>query len=123
VIDGGTPLADAVAFGQWKAARRLLERGATPNLWQAAALGQTRRVKELVAASTRPTSEEITNAFWCACHGGQRETAEYLLDQGADINWIGHDSLTPIDAAARSEAHDLVEWLQTRSAKPAAQLR
>jgi hypothetical protein len=29
VIDGGTPLADAVAFGQWNAARRLLERGAT----------------------------------------------------------------------------------------------
>ena len=42
VIDDGTPLADAVAFGQWKAARRLLERGATPNLWQAAALGEIR---------------------------------------------------------------------------------
>jgi ankyrin repeat protein len=28
VIGDGTPIADAVAFGQWKAARRLLERGA-----------------------------------------------------------------------------------------------
>jgi hypothetical protein len=37
VIGGGTPMADAVAFGQWKAARRLLERGARTNLWQAAA--------------------------------------------------------------------------------------
>ena len=27
-IGGGTPLADAVAFGQWRAARRLIERGA-----------------------------------------------------------------------------------------------
>jgi ankyrin repeat protein len=27
VIGGGTPLSDAVAFGQWNAARRLLERG------------------------------------------------------------------------------------------------
>lgn len=27
VIGGGTPLADAVAFGQWQAARRLVERG------------------------------------------------------------------------------------------------
>ena len=42
VIGGGTPIADAVAFGQWKAARRLLERGARTNLWQAAALGLAR---------------------------------------------------------------------------------
>ena len=42
VIGGGTPMADAVAFGQWKAARRLLERGARTNLWQAAALGLAR---------------------------------------------------------------------------------
>ena len=122
VIDGGTALADAVACGQWRAARRLLECGATANLWQAAALGEIRRVQELVDASVRPAPEAITNAFWCACHCGQRETAEYLLDQGADINRIGHDDLTPIDAAARSEANDLVEWLQARGAKPAAKL-
>jgi ankyrin repeat protein len=123
VIDGGTALADAVAFGQWRAARRLLERGAIPNLWQAAALGQVTRVQQLVEAPARPASEEIDNAFWCACHGGQHDTAEYLLDHGADINWIGHDDLTPIDAATRSEAHDVVEWLRVRGAKPAAELR
>jgi len=33
VIAGGTPMADATAFGQWNAARRLLERGAKTNLW------------------------------------------------------------------------------------------
>jgi ankyrin repeat protein len=123
VIDGGTPLADAVAFGQWNAARRLLERGAIPNLWQAAALGELRRVEELVATPPGPTAEEVTNAFWCACHGGQRETAEYLLDQGADINWLGHDNLTPIEAAARSDAHHLVGWLQARGARSAAEPR
>ena len=123
VIDGGTPLADAVAFGQWNAARRLLERGATPNLWQAAALGQIRRLEQLVAAAVGPTAEEITNAFWCACHGGQRQTAEYLLDQGADLNWIGHDNLTPIEAAARSDAHDVVVWLQARGARSGAEPR
>jgi uncharacterized protein len=36
VIGGGTTLAEAVAFGQWRAARRLVERGARANLWQAA---------------------------------------------------------------------------------------
>jgi uncharacterized protein len=123
VIDGGTALADAVAFGQWNAARRLLERGARANLWQAAAMGLMPSVVELATATPPPTPEEITNAFWCACHGGQRQTAEYLFDHGADINWIGHDDLTPIDAAARSGADQLVDWLRTRGGTPAAQLR
>jgi ketosteroid isomerase-like protein len=45
VIGGGTPIADAVAFGRWRAARRLLERGARTSLWQAAALGLVDRVE------------------------------------------------------------------------------
>jgi uncharacterized protein len=120
VIDGGTALANAVAFGQWNAARRLVERGASANLWQAAAMGL---MPQVLALATAPDTQEITNAFWCACHGGQRQTAEYLFDHGADINWIGHDDLTPIDAADRSAAHQLVDWLQTRGAMSAAQLR
>ena len=51
VIGGGTPIADAVAFGQWKAARRLLERGARTNLWQAAALGLLDRVRDELAGA------------------------------------------------------------------------
>jgi len=39
VIAGGTPLDDATAFAQWKAARRLVERGARVNLFAAASLG------------------------------------------------------------------------------------
>ena len=45
VIGNGTPLADAVAFGQWNAARRLIERGARATLWQAAALGLLDRLE------------------------------------------------------------------------------
>ena len=114
VIGGGTPLSDAVAFGQWNAARRLVERGAQANLWQAAALGLMPRVRELF--ESKPAPDEITKAFWCACHGGQRQTAEYLLGRGADLHWIGYDELTPIDAAKRSGAEDLVEWLRSRGA-------
>ncbi|HUE12614.1 MAG TPA: ankyrin repeat domain-containing protein [Planctomycetaceae bacterium] len=122
VIGGGTPLSDAVAFGQWQAARRLIERGAKANLWQAAALGLVDRVKEFFAGDAAPSPDDITNAFWCACHGGQRATAEYLLGRGADINWIGHDKLTPFDTARRSEAHELVAWLVDQGAKSAKEL-
>ena len=119
VIGGGTPMADAVAFGQWQAARRLLERGASTTLWQAAALGLMSRLEQLFASDPAPGPNDVTNAFWCACHGGQRATAEYLLARGANINWIGYDELTPVDAASRSGAAELVEWLRSQGAKSA----
>jgi uncharacterized protein len=123
VIAGGTPLNDAVAFGQWHVARRLVERGAQTKLWHEAALGLMPRVKERFAGEPKPDPDEVTNAFWCACHGGQREPAEYLLEHGADPNWIGYEQLTPLDAAGRSGATKLVEWLRSRGAKSTDQLR
>ena len=91
-------------------ARRLVERGAETRLWPAATLGLLDRVEaELVARP--PTREEVTEAFWGACHGGQRATAERLLAEGAEINWVGWDDLTPLDAASREGAADVVAWL------------
>ena len=115
VIGGGTPLADAVAFGQWLAARRLLERGARTNLWQAAALGLVDRVRDELAGRPAPAREDLDNALWCAAHGGQRETAELLLEHGADPAWVGHDRLTPAAAAERSGAHRLAAWLREQA--------
>jgi len=115
VIGGGGPIADAVAFGQWNAARRLLDRGATTNLWQAAALGLLDRVEAELARATT-TQEDLDNALWCAAHGGQRETAELLLGRGADPTWVGHDDLTAAQAAERSGARELAAWLSERTA-------
>ena len=119
VIGGGTAMSDAVAFGQWKAARRLVERGARTTLWQAAALGLMDRVDDYFKAVPPPTADEVTNAFWCACHGGQMPAAEYLLSRGADLNWVGYDKRSPLDAANRSGAAPLVQWLRDRGAKSA----
>jgi ankyrin repeat protein len=120
VIGSGTPLSDAAAFGQWKAARRLIERGARSSLWESAALGLMDRVEGYFAEAPAPTPEDITTAFWCACHGGQREAAEYLLDRGAELHWVGYDGLTPLDAARRSEAEAVASWLETRGARSAS---
>ena len=128
VIGGGPPLADATAFGQWKAARRLIERGARTTLWHAAALGLIGEIEAHLAAEPPPTAEEITQALWAACHGAQRDAAEYLLDRGADLNWVATwDRLTPLDAARRSEQDgldptELVAWLLSRGAKSASEL-
>jgi ankyrin repeat protein len=123
IFTGGTAMSDAVVFGQWKAARRLLERGAQTTLWQAAALGVLDRVKEYCEAEAPLSAEAITHAFWNACHGGQRQTAEYLLGVGAEINWLpGWERRTPLDAAIRSGADELAEWLRGRGAKSAEEL-
>jgi uncharacterized protein len=122
VIGGGTPLADAVAFGQWQAASRLVERGARTTLWQAAALGLMPRVEHYFSGEPPPSAAEVTNAFWCACHGGQRVAAEYLLDRGADLNWIGYERLSPLDAALRSGADSVLDWLRGVGARRAVEV-
>ncbi|MEK3889370.1 ankyrin repeat domain-containing protein [Bacillus sp. FSL K6-3431] len=124
VIGGGTPLADARAFRQWKAAHRLVQLGAKTTLHDAATLGLMDRVENYFASSTPPAQEDINCAFWNACHGGQQRCAEYLLHQDADINWIpGWEELTPLDAANRSETTELVQWLRLEGAKSAGDLK
>lgn len=119
VIGDGTPISDATAFGQWKAARRLIQRGAGTSFWEAATLGLMDRVQASFAGDAPPTADDVTAAFWGACHGGQRAIAELLLARGADINWLGWDDLTPLDAARRSEAEDVVAWLSSGGARSA----
>jgi ankyrin repeat protein len=119
VFTGGTAMSDAVVFAQWRAARRLIERGATTTIWQAAALGLLDRVRALSSTEPLPALRDLTNALWHACRGGQQPVAEYLLDRGADLNWVGHDGKTPCDAAQESGDDTLVEWLRTRGARPA----
>jgi hypothetical protein len=123
VIGNGPPLADARAFGQWEAAHRLVERGARTTLQDAATLGLMDRVEVYFAGDPRPPVDDVNRAFWGACHGGQQAAAEYLLDRGADLNWIPFwEKLTPLDTALRSEADELAEWLRSRGAKSAAEI-
>jgi uncharacterized protein len=123
IVAGGSPLRDATAFGQWSAARRLVERGAQTTSFDAAALGLIDRL-QADFAQTMPAQEELNAAFWAACHGGQRETAEYLLARGAELNFIPEwEELTPVDAAARSGATDVLRWLRAHRARSAVELR
>ncbi|WP_151476239.1 ankyrin repeat domain-containing protein [Streptomyces albicerus] len=122
VIGGGTPLADARAFGQWRAAYRLVELGARTTLPDAATLGLLDRVKDFVERPEPPDHDAVTRAFWGACHGGQLATADYLLAHGADLDWIGYDDKTPLDIARTADADGVVRWLRERGAKSRAEL-
>lgn len=123
VIGDGPPLADARAFKQWKAAHRLVQRGAQTTLADAATLGLMDRVEAYFTGASAPAPEMIDRAFWGACHGAQQDAAEYLFAHGADVNWIPPwEVMTPVDAAARSQAVGLVRWLREQGAKSAAEL-
>jgi ankyrin repeat protein len=122
-IAGGSPLDDAVGYGCWQVARLLVERGArVDRLWHAAALGMRSRVEELLAASP-PGKQQLTDAFWQACHGGQRRMAEYLLGLGAELNGTpSWGESSPLDAADGLDTGRgaLVEWLLSLGARKSA---
>jgi hypothetical protein len=37
------------------------------------------RLQPYFTGDSKPSADEVTNAFWNACHGGQLEAARYLL--------------------------------------------
>jgi uncharacterized protein len=115
----GTPLDNAIGYGCWHVARLLVERGARVDvLWHAAALGDLARVQQLT--TDQLPSEEISKAFWHACSGAQRRTAEYLLGHGADLNWVpDYADGTPLDAASGSGTRrsNVTDWLRELGAR------
>ena len=120
VLGGGPPLADARGFKQWRAAFRLVELGARTTLTDAATLGLTDRVEQLLADRPAPSQDDVNAAFWGACHGGRQAAAELLFDRGAELNWLpAWETLTPLDAALRERADELVTWLRAHGARSA----
>jgi uncharacterized protein len=55
-------------------------------------------------------------------HAGQLEAARYLLEHGADLNWVGWDDLTSLDVAVQAGHKELADWLRDQGAKPASDL-
>ena len=114
----GTPLDNAIGYGCWNVARLLVQKGArVDKLWHAAALGMMPRVEELLAACPAPSADDITEAFWQACHGGQRRTAERLLARGADLNATpdySDQTATQVAAEPGTQREGLITWLHDR---------
>jgi ankyrin repeat protein len=114
----GTPLDNAIGYGCWNVARLLVRNGArVDKLWHAAALGIMSRLEELLAAAPPPSPDDVTEAFWQACHGGQRRAAERLLASGADLDGTpGYSDQTAAEAAADlgTQRENLVTWLNER---------
>lgn len=121
VLGGGPALANAVGFRQWRAAERLVERGAKVTLAQAAGMGLTARVEDKLLQEVRSGDEgddEVSRAFWYACHGGRLDVARALARHGADVNWRPpwDGDMRPLDAAGEGGGEELVRWLREQGA-------
>jgi len=99
-----------------------VERGAATRLTDAASLGLLDRVEMIFAQAPGPDREEITQALWSACNGGQLAAAQCLVGHGADINWIGWDEKTPLDLVDENTEAELAGWLRAQGAKHAKEL-
>ncbi len=124
VLGGGTAMADARGFKQWAAAHRLLERGARTTIHDEATLGLLDRLVARFDGTgddgRRPGQDDLDLAFWGACHGGRLECARFLREQGADLDVVPPwEPLTPLDAAEREGATELVDWLRNQGARSA----
>jgi ankyrin repeat protein len=117
----GTPLANAVGYACWDVARLLVARGATVDQpWIAASLGLLDRLAALLGG--RPSSQQLSQALWHACSGGQRRAAEFLVGRGADLNWVpDYANGTPLDSAGGdgTQRENLIGWLRQRGARSA----
>lgn len=113
----GTPLDNAIGYGCWNVARLLVGSGArVDKLWHAAALGLLERLGELAAAQPPPAGEELGQALWHACDGGQRRAADLLIDLGADLGFTpdyGHGTILDVAARHGTQRSNLIERLES----------
>jgi len=117
----GTPLGNAVGYACWRVARLLVAHGARVDLlWHAAGVGLTARVRELLPGAT---PEQVSQAFYHACSGGHRRTAELLLAAGANLNFVpDYAKDTPLAAAGShgTGREALLTWLREQGAQSAS---
>lgn len=110
----------AAQTGDEKIARYLLERGAPLDIYTAAALGMEDEVRKFIEQEpelARSVGVHNLPVLYFAAVGGRINTAEILLEQGAEIN-AGAGGNTPLHGAAWLGHTEMVRWLLKHGADP-----
>ncbi len=113
---GESPVMLALSTGHPKLAHRIIDAGYQPDLWEAAALGDARRVHEF--ALNDPDRLNLCNpdgwsAMHLACYAHAAPVLAVLCEMGADPNVIACNSTfeTPLHSAVRTDDPETIETL------------
>ncbi len=107
--------------GQPEIASLLEQHGASLDVYLAAMMGNTARVRELVAADpglVAAHSRDGWTALHLAAFFGQTETAEFLLEAGAAVDARSTNAMAnqPLHAAVAGRANEVARVLLSRGA-------
>jgi ankyrin repeat protein len=108
--DGLSPVLHALYNGREELVGPLLDANPPLDVFDAAAVGRTRGLEELLDAEpelARARSPEGTTALHLAARFDQKDAVELLLERGADRAARDADGRTPADVAG-DETRDLV---------------
>jgi ankyrin repeat protein len=116
-----TPLLLAVYYGKLDIARLLVDRGAPVSFGEAVALGDSERVKTMLASDPSLLHSRTADGFpsaGLAIFFRHPELARWLIEQGADVNAAAENAarVAPVHAAAAVCDHDTMRLLLERGA-------
>ena len=123
--NGVTPILLAIYHGKRDLAQLLASRASSITFAEAVALGDTDRVRQMVAANPDVIHERSADGFpaaGLAIFFGHGELARWLIEQGADVNAAAHNAqkVAPVHAAAAVCDRETMRVLLERGADPNA---
>jgi len=120
--DGASAVLTAVYRRRPQALAALLATNPALDLFEAAALGRTDRLVELLTADPAAARAQAADGFTAlhlAAFFHQPQTAELLLDRGADASSAATNAtrVTPLNSAAAARSREVVALLLARGAQ------
>ena len=122
--EGRSAVLHALYTGQPGLVEPLLDANPALDVFDAAATGRIRGLEELLEADASAVSARSPDGFTAlhyAAFFGAKDTAELLLDRGADANVVAENpelTVTPLHSAAAGAHAEIVELLLERGADP-----